>query len=81
MALKKVSDVGSGSTDTRDLGMTDSSWGDQRVSTSAWGTRPGPIGLGNPRGQVMEGSFRSPMKGKNLGLCTSTLPWGEGWLG
>lgn len=66
MALKKVGNMGSGSIDTRDLGMTDSSWGDPEGLNLMWGTRLGHIQMGNPRDKVIKGSFRSLMKSNDL---------------
>lgn len=81
MALKKVSDVGSGSTDTRDLGMTDSSWGDPEglnlhVGHTTWPNRAGKS-QGSGHGRLIQVAD----EGQEPWTVHYTLPWSEGWLG
>lgn len=78
VALKKVSNMGSGSTDTRNLRMTDRLFLERRR-----GCQPqcgvqdlAKSGRGGPRGHVGKGAPRTLTKGDNLGSSTSTLPWG-----
>lgn len=83
VALKKVSNMGSGSRDTRNLRMTDRLFlerprgcqlqcGVQDLAKSGWGV---------PRGQVRKGTSKALTKGNNFGLSTSTLPWGRQMAG